>query len=255
MNNPSISCCRLCANPQQLNNIKAKQRWMTICMEIFQAIVKGHSDCLHVLLTLHGDYSILRGPAGQTILQRALGMGCEEFDDCAKALKTMLKFGAGFDYVLALEVTPTFDPISIAMSHHNEEILAILLQKAGAGLSQQDSKNFHIRVVQSAIRTVNIGVFTKLVEAGTDKQELLRTIAEKVKNQSDAQQLRSILQQPMSLEGQSRIAVWSSLSSLEDVTKLRLPMQTVRWLLFEDAQTGYAVSEKLTAGNEFYHSS
>ena len=190
-------------------------------------------------------------------MNRVLGTECREFDDPVKALKSLLKFGASFVDILDIESDPTLDPISIAMNHHSEEILAILLQKAGAGLSQQCCKELHEIVGIHAVKEVDIELVMTLVEAGTDKQELLSVIKaqRKARNikKSNAEQLKSILRKKMSLQQYNRIAIWSSLSSLEDITKLRLPMKLVRWLLFEDAETGYAVTDKLTAGNKFYH--
>ena len=236
------SCCRSRAKPGQFSSMEGRAKWMAVYQELRAALMNGHADCLYALLTIYGNNTILNKPIGEDIVQK-ITKEYEEFDDSSKALETLLEFGVKFERFLkllrpydpwnefGLPSNPAHDPILIGMKHDSEEIIAILRQKAGEGFTQQRSKDLHAKVLSYAVKEVDTVVVSRLVEAGTDKQELLRIIeAQRVAqtiSDSDAQQLRSVVRTILSLGVQCKIVIWSKLSCLDDASKLNYPRKNV----------------------------
>ena len=188
----SKCCCCILQNPEELTGKKGKARTRFIHMHLLGAKAVGHYDCFEAILALNGDINYFSGVKGKIFRQ-----GIKEVRDCNGELCTNHPkypdselFKLLVDY--GLDVSDLFEditefyasnpsprskhfylnPINI-MTDHAAGSLAILLQKEYGSLSQDSSRRAHRGVVSQAVKKADEELVNRLVDAGTNKQELL----------------------------------------------------------------------------------
>ena len=267
----SRGCCTILQNPEAITEKKGKARTRIIYMNLLGAKAVGHYDCFEAILAVNGNINYFCGAQGEIFrkgIKEVRGCSCTNFDHPrypeSKLFRILVKYGLDVSDLIE-EMTAFYinnastikennfelDIINI-MNDHAAGSLAVLLQKGYASLSQDSSRRVHRRVVSQAVKTADEELVNRLVDAGTNKQELLAQIQFHKDNQCltkvQAQRLTHIANKTLSLKEKARLTVWSSMSQLKDVMNLPGPIGVKRNLLFEEEESsGYPVTFRLKA--------
>ena len=267
----SKSCCLILQNPEKITEKQGKARARFIHMHLLGARQVDHYDCFEAILALNGDinyFSDVKGKKFRQDIKEVLddydGVLSKNHPKCPDSdlFKILVKYGLNvsdlIEDMMEFYVNESSDqteyspnPIDI-MNDHATGSLAILLQKEYASLSQDSSRRVHRKVVYQAVKKADEKLVNRLVDAGTNKQELLAQIQYHKDNQNltevQAQRLTKIANKTLSLKEKARLTVWSSMPQLKDVMNLPGPIGVKRNLLFEEEESsGFPVTKRLKA--------